>query len=648
MKILIYIFIRAPRKAFRVIFYGWEYLHYHFFYSKPTLKADFIQRRYLVCMGDNLNDIPKDYHNLFPENVQGKIDQADLICGHIFDLLGSGPKKLSPEGKGYQPINWHSDFKRDYRWNPKTLYRDIRYGHIEGVDIKVPWELSRFQHLNTLGQAFVLTKNRKYSDEFSKQITDWIRSNPVGFGVNWSCTMDVAIRVANWVVAQEYFSDKDILPKDFLHNFYVSIYEHGKFIVKHLENNKLIVTTNHYIADLVGLFFIAVYCPFFKESKSWRAFALKELYKEIEKQVYPDGCSFEASSSYHRLVLEMFFYVELLGEKTGVVFPEFYKKKVRKMFEFPRYCIKSSGRIPQVGDNDNGRFLIFSKCPILEHKYLLNFAAIYYKDLEFKIPIFDFTEEAFWVFGKTGKKLYDSLSFQKGTITSKEFPDSGWYVIRYNNDYCFISCGPNGQSGKGGHAHNDKMSFELMLSGNDAIVDPGTYVYTSYPEIRNKFRSTEYHNTIGVRGYEQNEIPKKNMFSLPEKVKIKKAFLKETSSSITFQGELQYGGVIHKRTITLVKKNGDWQITDEILCPKPMKVKLNFHLLPKLTSENNNILVKETKHKIALIEARGHKLEKNKYDYSPEYGVKIAAEYLSINAFAMKKTQIVDIYIKKM
>jgi len=459
--------------------------------------------------------------------------------------------------------------------------------------------------------------------------------------------MDVAIRAVNWLVAQEYFSNKDVLSKEFWQNFYTSIYEHGKFIVKHLENKKSIVTTNHYIADLVGLFFIAVYCPFFKESKSWQTFAIKELYKEIEKQVYPDGCSFEASSSYHRLVLEMLFYVELLGEKIGVVFPRFYKKKVRKMFEFPRYCIKSSGKIPQVGDNDNGRFLIFNKRPILDHSYLLSFAAIHYKDSEFKIPIFDFVEEAFWIFGKTGKKLYDSLLFQKETVTSKEFPDAGWYVIRYNNDYCFISCGPNGQSGNGGHAHNDKLSFELMLGGNDTIVDPGTYVYTSYPETRNKFRSTEYHNTIGVKGCEQNEIPKRNMFSLPEKAEIKKAFLKETNDNITFQGELQYGGVVHKRTITLVKESGDWQITDEILCPKPMEVKFNLHLCPELTSENNNILIKKTKRKIALIEAQGHKLEKNEYDYSPEYGVKIAAEYLSLNAFVMKKIQIIDIHVKR-
>ena len=60
------------------------------------------------------------------------------------------------------------------------------------MDIKVPWELSRFQHFTILGQAYILSKEEKYAQEFVNQVTDWIEHNPVGFGVNWACPMDVA------------------------------------------------------------------------------------------------------------------------------------------------------------------------------------------------------------------------------------------------------------------------------------------------------------------------------------------------------------------------------------------------------------------------------------------------------------------------
>ena len=601
----------------RTIFCELEYLYYRFLYSKPKLEIDFVHNRYLVCEDDNLNDIATAFEKVFPDKVKTKITEANLVCEHIFDLLGSGPQKLSSEGKGYQAIDWHSDFKSGYRWNPKTFYRKIRYGHIEGVDVKVPWELSRFQHLNILGQAYVLTKDRKYADEFSDQITDWIRNNSVGFGVNWKCTMDVSIRVANWLVAMEYFFSDDAFSEIFLAQFYRGIHDHAKFIFTHLERSRNL-TTNHYLANLSGLFFVAVYCPFFKESRKWLEFSVHELTKEIQKQVYPDGCSFEGSTSYHRLALEMFLYCHLLGKRAGIMFPDEYLHKLKTMFEFSLYCIKPNGMIPQIGDNDNGRFLIFCKRPILEHKYLLTLAAVLYQDCEFKLSDLDLDEEAFWVFGMDSVSTFARLSFRKTPLTSKGFPNAGWYIIRHNNNSCFISCGPNGQSGNGAHAHNDKLSFELMLDGQDIIVDPGTYVYTPYPEGRNKFRSTGYHNTITIDNCEQNKISYE-LFTLADRVRIISAELTETDEKIVFQGEIQYEDITHKRAITMDKQSDNWNIADILSSEKPLSGKLSFHLIPAISINNNYIYSKKTREKIASIETAGYELERGEYDYSREY-----------------------------
>jgi len=386
--------------------------------------------------------------------------------------------------------------------------------------------------------------------------------------------MEVAIRAANWLVAMEYF-DSEVLSQEFLNVFYTSIYEHGKFIRSHLEYSPKL-TMNHYLSDIAGLFFIAIYCPFFKESRKWQEFCLKELSQEIEKQVYDDGCNFEASTSYHRLVLEMFFYCGLLGQKAGIEFPKQYRDKLRKMFEFSLYCVKPNGKIPQIGDNDSGRFLIFSKREILEHKYLLNLAAIYYNDSLFKLPEFDFDEEAFWVFGAEGKSRYDNLPLRQEPLKSKAFSDTGWYIMRHNKDYCFISCGPNGQNGNGGHAHNDKLSFELMLDGEDVVIDPGTYVYTSYPDWRNKFRSTAYHNTIYFDGIEQNDISG-SLFAMKQGVKCRVLKFEETEKELIFEGEVEYLNceAKHKRKFILSKQAPALTIIDEVKC-KDKKFTLNF------------------------------------------------------------------------
>lgn len=42
----------------------------------------------------------------------------------------------------YQPIDWQLDFKSGYRWCEKTWSTRLRYGHLLGVDVKLPWELA--------------------------------------------------------------------------------------------------------------------------------------------------------------------------------------------------------------------------------------------------------------------------------------------------------------------------------------------------------------------------------------------------------------------------------------------------------------------------------------------------------------------------
>ncbi len=605
----------------------YELLYYKLVYKRPNVQDILEIKRFIVNSGENFSEISGNFRKYYPDYVDEKIKQADLICEHVFDLLNSGPVKLSSEGIGYQPIDWHSDFKSGFKWNPSTFHRYFKFRYIEGVDIKVPWELSYFHHLAILGQAYLLSGNERYAIEFENQITDWIDNNKTGFGIGWACAMIIAIRAINWLVALEYFSERSI-SRDFLSKFYSSICEHGKFIRSHLEYSQG-ETTNHYLFNLAGLFFIAVYCPFLKESKSWQEFALNELHKEMEKQVYPDGCNFEASTSYHRFVLEMFFCVELIGKKEGIEFSENWGKKLRKMFEFSLYCIMPNGMIPQVGDNDSGRFLAFSNRPVLEHKYLLSFAAIYYKDSSFKLQQFELDEEAFWVFGKSAIAIWGNLPYRENLLTSKSFRDAGWYIIRDKNDYCFISCGYNGQNGNGGHAHNDKLSFELMLNGKSAIVDPGTYIYMSNQAERNKFRSTEYHNTIKFDDYEQNEFPH-GFFLLPDRVKITNAELTEMDEETAFKGEIKYAGIVHNRKISLNKNTSEWQIADSFSFSDPVNARLSFHFSPSITIDGNELLRKEGREMIGTIEVVDYELIKDNYDYSPEYGVKIdSAERLT-------------------
>jgi uncharacterized heparinase superfamily protein len=451
-----------------------------------------------------------------PEAPMLIVAEANRVCGHIFDLLGSGPTSLGNE------IDWHVDFKTGHVWNPKTFYRRIHPASCPGgYDIKVPWELSRCQHFIWLGQAYWITEDEKYAREFVAQVEDWIESNPWPWGVNWACTMDVAIRAVNWLWGYCFFKESPSLGGDFLLAFFKSMLLHGRHIFRNLENWGDF-TSNHYLADLVGLIYLGILCPEFKEAQRWREFGLQELEKEMFKQVYPDGVDFEASTSYHRLVTEMFLSPVILAQLNGHEFSQPFIERLERMLEFVMYVTKPDGTVPLIGDNDNGRLHRLKVWDLQERewedfRYLLAIGAVLFERDDFAQAAGDQWEEAIWLFGKKALALERALDVRNLPLLwleSRAFPDAGLYFMRHEDTHVTVSAGPNGQNGNGGHAHNDKLSFELYVHGRTWIVDPGTRVYTSDYEARNHFRSTAYHNTVVVDGLEQNCFNQDNPFTL--------------------------------------------------------------------------------------------------------------------------------------
>jgi hypothetical protein len=574
-----------------------------------------------------------------PELKDHIIAEADKDCSHILDLLGSGDVNLDEfvetnggrDQCGYLP--WHFDFKTGYRWNANSFYKEIKipYGK---ADIKVPWELSRFQHVTVLGQAYWLTNDEKYAEEFVKEVEDWIDHNPPKFGVNWTCTMDVAIRVANWIWGYYFFKDSREMTDGFLIKFLKSLLAHGRHIMANLENRA--VTTNHYLSDIIGLIYLGICFPEFKEAKHWREFGVQELEREMDKQVYDDGMDFEASTCYHRLALELFFYPALLCQLNDIKLPQKFFDKLRKMFDFVLYVLKPNGRMPQIGDNDNGRLHVLGKRDILDMTYLLTFATLFFDDPKYKIEEFGFAQEAIWLFGPDAYKRWQDMPGRSvQALESKAFPDGGIYVMRHKNDYMLISCGPNGQNGKGGHAHNDKLSFELCVDGEDIIVDPGTYVYTADPEWRNRFRSTACHNIVMIDNEEQTQLNKGELFSLRScTVSSVHNFLRRPHQDFFEAEHTGYQSlrspVRQRRRISYGKDVGFWEFADSMEGEGQWPITVSFHLatglFPRIIAPNcfvvttkRKCLVKFSMH---LANEAAASIETTESWFSPAYGSK--------------------------
>ena len=73
------------------------------------------------------------------------------------------------------------------------------------------------------------------------------------------------------------------------------------------------------------------------------------------------------------------------------------------------------------------------------------------------------------------------------------YPDFGLYIFRGPDLYVGIRCGGFPVPGSGGHAHNDQLAVEVYAGGEDWVADPGTYLYTPFPDHRNRYRSVAAH-----------------------------------------------------------------------------------------------------------------------------------------------------------
>ena len=523
------------------------------------------------------------FHAAHPETRAALVAAAGRVLAHRFDLLGSGPRDLG------ERLPWHVDFKHGHRFDRDAWYEDLRarvsaeFG--SGRDVKVPWELSRFAHAPLLVQAWRVTGERAYLDELRVGIEDWIAENPIGRGVNWTCTMDVAIRAINWSWALALGGEAILADRRFAGRFLRALLAHGRFVAANLEKGSG-ATSNHYFSNLIGLMTLGSIFRGAPEGDEWRRFAAAEIEKENARQTWLDGADYEASTSYHRMMTEMALVGFLLIERGGGRAPGL-RERVGRMAGYVAHYLKPDGLAPQIGDNDDGRILELGRHgnDRRDHRGALALAGGILDDPALYALGAAARDEVLWL---VGPGVVNRLEARAGRLevarTSAVFPQAGVAILRHEDLYVAIDAGPVGLDGEGAHAHNDTLSFELHAAGADLFVDPGTGDYTVDLARRDRFRATAGHNTVRVDGLEINPMPAAP-FSLPgqDRPVIRRAVFRRTFDFV----EAEHHGyerladpVRHRRVLLLNRIARRLVIEDRLEGEAHHQVEWFFHLAP--------------------------------------------------------------------
>jgi uncharacterized heparinase superfamily protein len=519
------------------------------------------------------------------------------------------------------------DYRSGVAW-PRGYMRDIRYVNPhDDSDVKFPWEVSRGQWLLPAGQAFLLTRDERYAEGVRAVLDDWIAENPYAQTVNWSSTIEAALRILSWTFLFRAFHDSRAWrDPGFRKRFLLALYLHGDFTERHLELSD--VNGNHCTADAAGLAFGGMFFGEGKAPARWHATAWSLLCEELPRQAYPDGVDFEASTAYHRLVAELFFLPALYRERLGLDVPAAYRERVAAMARFTAAYTGPDGRAPLWGDADDARALPLGGQDLNDHRYFCGLVGAAWSVPDLCRVFSGDRSEVYWTLGP---EAANALPTTPPPQPSQAFRDGGIYVLRTAVDHVFVDCGRIGLADRGGHGHNDCLSFEAVLDGVRLVSDCGSFVYSRSFEERNRFRSTASHNTPIVDGQEINRFRPELLWELEYDARPEPRRFETGEARDIFVGaHAGYrrlpGPVTPVRTIELDRRRHALRIEDAFEGRGRHRIEVPLHLAPGVSAEveaPGTLLLKagDRRFRLDWSPTDAWDLEVGKGRVSPSYGV---------------------------
>jgi len=435
---------------------------------------------------------------------QDWLDEADQIHHGDLTLLGLDVMEAFQNG-------WHQDPLEKISW-PLTFYTRVKHDpRIKDCDIKFIWELNRHQYLIVLAKEYWLTGKEEYAEKVIAIIQDWIRENPYHSGVNWTSSLELAVRALAWIWSYFLCAGSVHITPDFHNTFIQSIYEHGHHIEKHLSFYSS--PYNHLIGELAALHVIGSLFPQFKDSRNWETLGWNTLVDQVEKQFHEDGLTVEQATFYHHFTLGFYLQSVLLRKINNKDVPDKVLSRLEIALDFCLYMTKPDGSLPMVGDIDNARSLYFNTRHSWDFRGFLGLGAILFKRQDFKFACRDLTEEVIWLCDDGQVENFLSMSGNPPHEKSKGFYKSGYFISRDSwlpdSNYLCFDCGEiadglsEGEIPSAAHGHADALSFELSAFGKPFLVDGGFHTYFGQLEWHKHFRGETAHNTIQLGNHRQ-------------------------------------------------------------------------------------------------------------------------------------------------
>jgi hypothetical protein len=496
--------------------------------------------------------------------------------------------------------------------------------------------------------------------------------NPPGFGMNWSSSLEVAVRMISWCWALNLFRGAAAFSPGLFVQMLAWIQAHARFVERNL--SRYFSPNTHLTGEALGLFYAGTLLPELDGAKRWKELGRKLLVEELDRQVLPGGVYFEQSTRYQYYTVEMYLHFLILAERNHVAVPASVRNCLRQMLEFLLQVRRPDGTVPQIGDADGGWLLPLVRRAPGDYRGLFSTAAVLLGSPQFawaagnKANDADGTVETHWLLGARaidGSSRPDpelAQSSPPAAVALRCFREGGYVVMRNGwgerAHQLIFDTGPLGCGVSGGHGHADLLSVQCSAFGENFLVDAGTFCYTADAAWRGFFRSSQAHSTVMVDGRGQAEPD--GPFSWHQRPSARLLHCASTSITGLCIAEAEHDAwvdledpVIHRRRVVFVDSRY-WLIIDDLSGRAEHRIDLRYQFAPMPVAEEAHgwvrahgtgsaLLIKAfSSVPLATTIARGQLAPPVGW-YSPNYGQKMPAPALTFSVAAVLPLRVVTL-----
>lgn len=415
---------------------------------------------------------------------ESAIEEADALADGRWRLFGHDVRLADP------PL-WNANALTGAQW-PETPSRELDH-HESGIagGAKFAWELGRLTPLPSLALATRAGGSHAHARRAARWLADFTARNPLGRGIHHASGIEMAVRVLTGSATLALMEPAEVESPEAALGL---IAQQAMWCGDHLSLGSS--ANNHLLAELAAMVVAGSLWPGLRGARALRRRGLGRLQRELLEQVHPDGVSAEQAFGYVPFVWELALLALDAAECAGEqVRPEVWQRLGRSL-EFMRTVRLPDGRVPQVGDEDDGRVLLAwdgpSRLDLVGNALAARIGADALDERA--------TGLADLLFGAVGRAPRTAADGEH------RFPDGGWTVWRDRGLLVTFDHGPLGLGRLAAHGHADALSVTIWR-GNDGIaVDPGTFAYQEDEAARARCRGTPVHSTVHFGGRSQSHM----------------------------------------------------------------------------------------------------------------------------------------------